>query len=46
MNTETCNQCGSVGAVWRLDPYLDEVWDEEIWIHVCDECWEARKDEV
>lgn len=44
----TCGSCAKSAAnvSWRIDPYMDEVYEEIMYRWLCDDCWQERKDEV
>ena len=33
-------------VVYRIDPFLKEVWDEEHWLDICDVCYTRRCEDV
>ena len=41
-----CDTCGREGAEEVIDPFLWELYDEEVYRWMCDECWEERKADV
>lgn len=43
-----CEICGQVREDVRvtIDPYQAQVWDEDIEMRLCDDCHQARSDDV
>ena len=51
MDEDTCEFCGKgpeddVEVSEVIDPYIYEVWDDEVECVLCDECYEDRKQSV
>jgi hypothetical protein len=47
-HNEWCEMCGErkSDVTLRRDPFLWEVYDEEVLKYLCDDCWQTRKDDV
>ena len=43
-----CHYCDKrkPDVVYRIDPYLQDVWGEEHWLDICDACHEMRAADV
>jgi hypothetical protein len=41
-----CEHCGSKDASYRINPYDLEMYDEEHWEWICDECIDNLKGDV
>ena len=37
---KTCETCGKTSEDVRLrvDPFMEEIYGEEVWVTICDEC--------
>jgi hypothetical protein len=40
-----CNMCGKLGS-WEVDPYIEEIYDEEQWNFWCEQCYSERADDI
>ena len=41
-----CDDCGAPGAEYTTCPYAEEINDEEIWLWLCDDCYQERCDDI
>jgi hypothetical protein len=37
---EICEKCGKKEGAWVIDPYIDEVYDEQVLKCLCDNCFQ------
>lgn len=40
------DHCGHDGEELVVDPFLNEVYDRNVWRWMCDDCQRGRRDEV
>jgi hypothetical protein len=40
IKVEMCESCGKEEGAWAIDPYLDEVYDEQVLKCLCDKCFQ------
>ena len=38
---DKCDFCGKISedVKYRINPYIEEIFNEEIWEHLCDDCY-------
>lgn len=39
VSTSICQHCGKVEGEWRINPYVDEICNEEVWEYICPDCY-------
>jgi hypothetical protein len=44
----TCDDCGvcSEDVEYTIDPYIDEIYDEEEWCNLCPDCYHERCQDI
>jgi len=40
VEVEMCEVCGKQEGAWVTDPYIDEVYDEQVLRCLCDKCFQ------
>lgn len=41
-----CDECGCNGAKLRIDPYEQDINDNEVEVHICDVCYDERCQDI
>ena len=34
-----CQHCRKVEGEWVINPYVDEIYNEEVWEYICPDCY-------
>lgn len=41
-----CKNCGSEDGRWEIDPYQEDIHQEQILVCVCEKCYDIYVDEI
>lgn len=41
-----CDHCGKEGALWMVNPFIEEIYGEAVWEWICDSCEEILCDDI
>lgn len=43
---EVCSCCGRAEGTWRIDPFMQEVYEKTVEVCLCADCYKDRADDI